>query len=71
MQSIFLSSKLLMHRMMYILVTKVHDVISRNIEMTLYCIHFPRTNVFVHINDKHTPSRPLGEVKFVRVELVL
>ena len=40
-------------------------------DMDLYTIIFPITNVFVHINDKHTPSRPLGEVKFVRVELVL
>ena len=28
-------------------------------------------NVFGHINDKSTPSRPLGEVKLVRARLVV
>ena len=30
-----------------------------------------RHNVFGHINDKSTPSRPLGEVKLVRARLVV
>ena len=32
----------------------------------IYSFHISHSNVFVHIMDKRTPSRPLGEVKLRR-----
>ena len=39
--------------------------------MQLCNICFYVNNVFVHITDKRTPSRPLGEVKLRRAKLVV
>ena len=39
--------------------------------MQLCNICFNVNNVFVHITDKRTPSRPLGEVKLRRAKLVV
>ena len=42
-----------------------------NISIPLYSDLVVSINVFVHITDKRTPSRPLGEVKLRRARLVV